>query len=112
MIVLRTPKGWTGPKVVDGLPVEGTYRAHQVPLSEPTEHPEHLKLLEAWMRSYRPEELFDETGRLIRSCRSWPPRASAGWGPTRTPTAASCSATCGCPTSATTPSTCRGPAAS
>ena len=46
MIVLQTPKGWTGPKVVDGLPVEGTYRAHQVPLSEPTEHPEHLKLLE------------------------------------------------------------------
>ncbi|HUB76785.1 MAG TPA: phosphoketolase family protein, partial [Solirubrobacteraceae bacterium] len=65
MIVLKTPKGWTGPKVVDGLPVEGTYRAHQVPLSEPTEHPEHLKILEAWMRSYKPEELFDETGRLI-----------------------------------------------
>ena len=64
MIVLQTPKGWTGPKVVDGLPVEGTYRAHQVPLSEPTEHPEHLKLLEQWMRSYRPEELFDEQGRF------------------------------------------------
>ena len=64
MIVLKTPKGWTGPKVVDGRPVEGTYRAHQVPLSEPTEHPEHLKILEAWMRSYRPEELFDESGRL------------------------------------------------
>ena len=65
MIVLKSPKGWTGPKVVDGLPVEGTYRAHQVPLSEPTEHPEHLKILEAWMRSYKPEELFDESGRLI-----------------------------------------------
>jgi xylulose-5-phosphate/fructose-6-phosphate phosphoketolase len=65
MIVLQTPKGWTGPKEVDGLPVEGTYRAHQVPLSEPTKHPEHLKTLEAWMRSYRPEELFDEKGRLI-----------------------------------------------
>jgi len=65
MIVLETPKGWTGPKVVDGLPVEGTYRAHQVPLSEPREHPEHLKLLDAWMRSYRPEELFDEAGTLI-----------------------------------------------
>ncbi len=64
MIVLQTPKGWTGPKVVDGLPVEGTYRAHQVPLSEPTEHPEHLKLLEQWMRGYRPEELFDDQGRL------------------------------------------------
>ena len=65
MIVLETPKGWTGPKVVDGLPVEGTYRAHQVPLSEPREHPEHLKLLDAWMRSYRPEELFDEKGTLV-----------------------------------------------
>jgi xylulose-5-phosphate/fructose-6-phosphate phosphoketolase len=64
MIVLQTPKGWTGPKVVDGLPVEGTYRAHQVPRSEPTDHPEHLKLLEEWMRSYRPEELFDEQGRF------------------------------------------------
>jgi xylulose-5-phosphate/fructose-6-phosphate phosphoketolase len=64
MIVLRTPKGWTGPRVVDGLPVEGTYRSHQVPLSEPRAHPEHLKLLETWMRSYRPEELFDELGRL------------------------------------------------
>ena len=69
MIVLKTPKGWTGPKVVDGLPVEGTYRAHQVPLSEPTEHPEHLKMLEAWMRSYRPEELFDERGRLVPELR-------------------------------------------
>jgi xylulose-5-phosphate/fructose-6-phosphate phosphoketolase len=64
MIVLKSPKGWTGPKVVDGLPIEGTYRPHQVPLSDPTEHPEHLRLLEEWMRGYRPEELFDETGRL------------------------------------------------
>jgi xylulose-5-phosphate/fructose-6-phosphate phosphoketolase len=64
MIVFNTPKGWTGPKTVDGLPVEGTYRAHQVPLSEPRTHPEHLKLLESWMRSYRPEELFDGNGRL------------------------------------------------
>jgi len=64
MIVLKTPKGWTGPKVVDGLPVEGTYRAHQVPLSEPRKNPEHLKQLESWLRGYRPEELFDEAGRL------------------------------------------------
>ena len=63
-IVLRTPKGWTGPKTVDGLPVEGTFRAHQVPISAPRENPEHLRLLEAWMRSYRPEELFDAEGRL------------------------------------------------
>jgi xylulose-5-phosphate/fructose-6-phosphate phosphoketolase len=64
MIVFDSPKGWTGPKVVDGQPVEGTFRAHQVPLSEPIQNPEHLKLLESWMRSYRPEELFDQGGRL------------------------------------------------
>ena len=63
MIVLRTPKGWTGPAVVDGLPVEGTFRAHQVPLAKLAEHPEHVRALEAWMRSYNPEELFDEHGR-------------------------------------------------
>ncbi len=62
MIVLKTPKGWTGPKVVDGLPVEGTWRAHQVPLAEVRTNPEHLAQLEAWMRSYRPEELFDKSG--------------------------------------------------
>src|ERR1019366_8420618 len=54
----------TGPKMVDGLQVEGTFRSHQVPLSDPSTHPEHLKLLEDWLRSYRPEELFDEQGRL------------------------------------------------
>ncbi len=64
MIVLNSPKGWTGPKVVDGLQVEGTFRSHQVPLSDPATHPEHLKLLEDWLRSYRPEELFDGQGRL------------------------------------------------
>ena len=80
MIVLKTPKGWTGPKEVDGLPVEGTYRAHQVPLSEPTEHPEHLKILEAWMRSYRPEELFDERGRLIPELRELAPKGERRMG--------------------------------
>jgi xylulose-5-phosphate/fructose-6-phosphate phosphoketolase len=64
MIVLNSPKGWTGPKWVDGLQIEGTFRAHQVPLSDPAAHPEHLKLLEEWLRSYRPEELFDKHGRL------------------------------------------------
>ena len=64
MIVLNSPKGWTGPKVVDGLQIEGTFRAHQVPLPIRMRHPEHLKLLEDWLRSYRPEELFDEQGRL------------------------------------------------
>ncbi len=62
MIVLRTPKGWTCPKLVDGLPVEGTWRAHQVPLPEVRDNPEHLEALEQWMRSYRPQELFDERG--------------------------------------------------
>ena len=62
MIVLRTPKGWTCPKIVDGLPVEGTFRAHQVPLAEVRTNPEHLRLLEGWMKSYRPEELFDKDG--------------------------------------------------
>jgi xylulose-5-phosphate/fructose-6-phosphate phosphoketolase len=62
LIVLRTLKGWTGPKIVDGLPVEGTFRAHQVPVSDVLTKPEHLQILEDWMRSYRPEELFDETG--------------------------------------------------
>src|SRR3979411_2301236 len=64
MIVLRTPKGWTGPKVVDGLPAEGSFRSHQVPLSNLASNPEHVAQLEEWMRSYRPEELFDETGAL------------------------------------------------
>ncbi|MGI8777488.1 MAG: phosphoketolase family protein, partial [Acidimicrobiales bacterium] len=64
MIVLRTPKGWTGPRVVDGVPVEGTSRAHQVPLAGLADHPDHLRQLEDWMRSYRPEELFDEVGTL------------------------------------------------
>jgi xylulose-5-phosphate/fructose-6-phosphate phosphoketolase len=62
MIVLRTPKGWTGPKEVDGLPAEGTFRSHQVPLAEVRTNPDHLVQLEAWLRSYRPEELFDEAG--------------------------------------------------
>ncbi len=63
MIVLRSPKGWTGPDVVDGVQVQGTWRAHQVPLSGVRENPEHLRELERWLRSYRPEDLFDEHGR-------------------------------------------------
>jgi xylulose-5-phosphate/fructose-6-phosphate phosphoketolase len=62
LIVLRTPKGWTGPQTVDGVQVEGTFRAHQVPIAQVRENPDHLKRLEAWMKSYRPEELFDESG--------------------------------------------------
>ena len=65
MIILRTPKGWTCPKEIDGVPIEGTFRAHQVPLANVCENPEHLKMLEAWMQKYKPDELFDEDGRLI-----------------------------------------------
>ena len=64
MIVLNSPKGWTGPKVVDGKQVEGTFRSHQVPISNFARQPEHLQLLEDWLKSYRPEELFDEGGRF------------------------------------------------
>lgn len=64
MIVLKSPKGWTGPKRVDGVQIEGTFHSHQVPLSDPVKHPEHLKLLEEWLRSYRPDELFDVDGKL------------------------------------------------
>jgi xylulose-5-phosphate/fructose-6-phosphate phosphoketolase len=64
MIVLNSPKGWTGPKWVDGLPIEGSFRAHQVPIAVDADHPEHLQLLEDWLKSYRPEELFDGQGRL------------------------------------------------
>src|SRR5216683_2713953 len=65
MIILRTPKGWTGPKMVDGKPVEDTWRAHQVPVTSFLSHPDHVKILEEWLRSYRPEELFDRKGKLI-----------------------------------------------
>jgi len=73
MIILRTPKGWTGPKVVDGQPVEGTFRAHQVPMADVRSNPEHLALLETWLRSYRPEELFDERGTLRPELAELPP---------------------------------------
>ncbi|MGC4876135.1 phosphoketolase family protein [Micromonospora sp. DT43] len=74
MIVLRTPKGWTGPREVDGTQVEGTYRAHQVPLSGVRDNPAHLAELEVWLRSYRPEELFDATGAPVDELRTLPPR--------------------------------------
>jgi xylulose-5-phosphate/fructose-6-phosphate phosphoketolase len=73
MIVLRTPKGWTGPKIVDGLQVEGTFRSHQVPLSELATKPDHLRHLEEWMRSYKPEELFDADGVFIAELQNLSP---------------------------------------
>ena len=77
MIVLNSPKGWTGPKVVDGQKIEGTFRAHQVPLSDPARKPGHLKLLEQWLQSYRPRELFDEDGALKPELRELAPRGTA-----------------------------------
>jgi xylulose-5-phosphate/fructose-6-phosphate phosphoketolase len=73
-IVLRTPKGWTGPREVDGHQVEGTWRSHQVPLADVRDNPDHLAMLEQWMRSYRPEELFDATGALVDELAGLPPR--------------------------------------
>jgi xylulose-5-phosphate/fructose-6-phosphate phosphoketolase len=74
MIVLRTPKGWTGPKEVDGLPTEGHFRSHQVPMADVREKPEHLQLLEDWLRSYRPDELFDDDGGLQPELAALAPR--------------------------------------
>src|ERR1022692_3412367 len=80
MIVLRSPKGWTGPKVVDGKPIEGTWRAHQVPVADLQSKPEHLKILEDWMRSYRPEELFDKNGKLIPELAELAPKGERRMG--------------------------------
>jgi xylulose-5-phosphate/fructose-6-phosphate phosphoketolase len=76
MIVLRTPKGWTGPKLVDGVPVEGTWRSHQVPLSAVRSNPAHLEALDGWLRSYRAEELFDADGRLVPELRELAPQGA------------------------------------
>jgi xylulose-5-phosphate/fructose-6-phosphate phosphoketolase len=73
MIILRTPKGWTGPAKVDGQQVEGSYRSHQVPMSAPAENPAHLKHLEEWLRSYEPENLFDANGKLLPELKALVP---------------------------------------
>jgi xylulose-5-phosphate/fructose-6-phosphate phosphoketolase len=80
MIVLRSPKGWTGPKMADGVPVEGTFRAHQVPVAQVRTNPAHLKILEEWMRSYRPEELFDEAGRVSAEIAALAPEGNRRMG--------------------------------
>ena len=79
-IVLRSPKGWTGPKEVDGLPVEGTFRAHQVPLPNVRGNPQHLKMLEQWMRGYKPQELFDQGGRLVPELAALAPKGDRRMG--------------------------------
>jgi xylulose-5-phosphate/fructose-6-phosphate phosphoketolase len=80
MIVLKSPKGWTGPKEVDGLKVEGTFRAHQVPLLVDAEHPQHVKQLESWMKSYKAEELFDANGRLLPELAELAPKGDRRMG--------------------------------
>ncbi len=75
MIVFKSPKGWTGPKMVDGLPTEGTWRSHQVPMAEVKTNPDHLALLETWLKSYRPDELFDENGTLVPELKGLPPKS-------------------------------------
>jgi len=79
-VVLVTPKGWTGPKEVDGLPVEGTFRSHQVPLTAVRDNPEHMKLLESWLKSYQPEELFDENGTLVEELADLAPEGERRMG--------------------------------
>src|SRR5665647_2173778 len=80
MIVFNSPKGWTGPKEVDGLQIEGTFRAHQIPLLVDSEHPHHLHLLENWMKSYKPEELFDKIGRLLPDLAGLAPKGEQRMG--------------------------------
>jgi xylulose-5-phosphate/fructose-6-phosphate phosphoketolase len=80
MIVLRTPKGWTGPKFVDGKPVEGTWRSHQVPVTDMETKPEHVHILEQWMKSYKPEELFDQDGRLVPELAELAPKGDRRMG--------------------------------
>ena len=80
MIVLQSPKGWTGPKVVDGLQIEGTFRAHQVPILVDPAHPDHVALLETWMKSYKAEELFDDNGSLIRELAELAPKGDRRMG--------------------------------
>src|SRR5579859_1732803 len=79
-IILRTPKGWTGPKEVDGLPIEGTFRAHQVPVADVRENSAHLNILEQWMRSYHPEDLFDEQGHLVADLAALAPQGDRRMG--------------------------------
>jgi xylulose-5-phosphate/fructose-6-phosphate phosphoketolase len=80
MIVLKSPKGWTGPKKIDGIPNEGTIHAHQVPITNPIKDPQHLQLLEDWLKSYKPEELFDQYGRLKPAIQELAPRGERRMG--------------------------------
>lgn len=108
MIVLRSPKGWTGPHIVDGQQIEGTFRAHQVPVSEVKTNPAHLKILNEWLLSYKPHELFDETGRLIPELAELATKRSPqNGGETPMRTVAFCCANCVCRISENMPLTFR-----
>ncbi len=80
MIILKSSKGWTGPKFVDGIPIEGTFRAHQVPITDPISNPEHLKQLEDWLKSYKPEELFNEQGHFLQELQDLAPKGNKRMG--------------------------------
>jgi phosphoketolase len=86
-----------GPKYVNGLKVEGNFRAHQVPITDPATNPEHLQQLEDWLKSYKPEELFDENGRLMLNSLSWLQKVKGEWEPIRTPMEAYCCTIFVCP---------------
>ncbi len=103
MIVLRSPKGWTGPEAVDGHKVEGFWRAHQVPLSGLHDNPAHMKQLEKWLRSYKPEELFDEKGRLVDELRELSPRGVRRMGSNPHANGGFPQGPCGCPISGIMP---------
>ena len=110
MIVLRAPKGWTAPRELDGHMIEGSWRAHQVPITGVKSDPARLALLERWLRSYKPEELFDAAGAPIAALREVAPGARGAWAPTRARTAGSSRRRCASATSAATPSRWRRPA--
>ncbi len=91
MIVLKSPKGWTGPAVVDGVQIEGTFRAHQVPLDGLAKNPEHIRILERWMKSYKPEELFDANGTLMSELAELAPKGHRRMGANPHANGADCS---------------------
>jgi len=103
MIVLRSLKGWTGPKEVDGHKVEGTWRAHQVPVLDPVTNKKNLKIVEDWMRSYHPEKLFDANGTLVPELQELAPSGPRRIPPIRTPMAACCAKNSKLPDFAITP---------
>ena len=107
MIVLRTPKGWTGPRRFDGHAVENSWRSHQVPLADPAGRPQELQALEAWLRAYQPETLFDQEAGWRPGCGRWPRPARAASAPTRMPMAGHCGVRSRCP--GRTHTACRSP---